>query len=291
MKGFTAAEYTAAMYGFTYGLSMYEMKQFGSETQKVEWAEGQMDQAMETELAFVENDWWAEASTANSGGASDTYLASLQTYINSGTTTATDGGALPSALAAQSIAPFVETTGTVAVTVIGGIERGAAGAAYWACGIISPSSSAALTIQELDKVYNLAVVGKEEPDLIIVHRDLFSVLQNLSTFGGSNGGQIVSDPGSARMGHRKLYYRNAEVIMDDQCPTAGFVSNTSTARNYNIFCLNTKYLSMRMADKKPVFRTVPVVEAVKVYASEWMLQFTMKGAGRHHSRHVNITAP
>lgn len=291
MTGSTAAEFKAAMYGLDYSLSRYEMKQFGSDTQKANWAQWNTQQAMERQLVFVEGDWWAPPETANSTGLSDQFVGSLQTYINSGTTTSTDGGALPPALAAQSIAPFVVATGTVALTAIGNIERAAAGAAYWAVPLLSPASSAALTIQELDKVYNLAVVGKEEPDIIIVHRDLFSVLQNLSTFGGSNGGQLTNDPGAARMGHRKLFYRNAEVIMDDRCPTAGFVSNTSTARTYNIFCLNSKFLVWRMATAKPETRLVPDAREIMRYVSSWMLQFTMWGAGRYHARHCSITAP
>lgn len=302
MTGSTAAEYIAAMYDFDYALSMYEMKQFGADTEKANWAQWNVEQAMERIFNFVEADWWTPAQKANSGGTSAQYVGSLQTYINSGTTSSTDGGALPPALAAQQIAPFVDNsavnnpdgvdqTGKSAVTVVGNIERAAAGAAYWAVPLLSPSSSQALNIQYLDQIYNLAVTGKKEPDLIILHRDLHAVLMNLSTFGGTNGGQVISDPNSARMGHRKLFYRNAEVIMDDRCPTSGYVSGTGTARNYNIFALNTEFLAWRLDKKKPVFRHVDDPRPIKRYVSDWMLQFTMKGAGRHHARHCNIAAP
>jgi len=291
MTGSRALKYTAAHYSLTYALDRYAMNQFGRETEKADWAEMNSTQAINRQLFFVEADWWAEASSTTSNGQSDQYVGSIQTYINSGTTTATDGGALPPARAEQSLAPFVVTSGSTAITNVGGLERAAAGMAYLAVPIISPSSSEALTIQVLDKGYTIACVDGEEPDLIIVPLELMGVLQNLSTFGGTNGGQLVNDPGSARMGHRRLFYRNAEIVCDDRCPKAGFLSATSTARAYNIFYLNTSKISWRLVTAKPESRLVPDVRYIYNYTSDWMLQFTMKGNGRFHGRHVNVTAP
>lgn len=291
MTGSRALKYTAAHYSLTYALDRYAMNQFGAETEKASWAEMNSMQAIKRQLFFVEADWWAAPESTTCNGQSDQYVGSLQAYINSGTATATDGGALPPARAEQSAAPFVVATGTVAITNIGGLERAAVGMAYLAASVLTPASSVALTIQELDKGYTLACVDGEEPDLIIMPLELMSVLQNLSSFGGSNGGQLVNDPGSARMGHRRLFYRNAEIICDDRCPKAGFISNTSTARTYNIFYLNTKYLTWRMVSAKPESRLVPDARYIFNYTSDWMLQFTMKGSGRYHARHISITAP
>lgn len=287
----TAAEWLAAMYRYDWYVAERDLAKFGSNTEKVKWTENHMKAAVEKVMNFLEADMWAAPENTSSAGT-EQQIASLKTLFNAGTTAATDGGALPPALASQSIAPLVDTTGSTAVTTVGNIPRAAAGAAYWCTPLLSPTSSEALNVQILSKTYSEGVAGQEHPTLIVVHRNLFDVLENLASLGGSNGGQIQRDSALADIGFDALRFRGADIVTDDYAPTAGFVSGTATARNYRIYAMNLNHLELRMREKKPDWRRVDDPRPIKRFVGTIMLGFVSDNLGRAgHAVHGNITAP
>jgi len=109
--------------------------------------------------------------------------------------------------------------------------------------------------------------------------------------GGSNGGQLQNDSKLADIGFDALRFRGADIITDDYAPTAGFVSATSTARNYRIYAINTDHLELRMREKKPNWRQYPDPRPITRFVGTVMLQFVSDNLGRVHAVHGNITAP
>jgi hypothetical protein len=291
IPGKTAADFYPTFKRMDWSLDKVELKKFGSETEMVQWAQGDVEDSMDTYMADLENEMWAAEETANSGGGSATRLGSLRTYINSAGTSATDGGANPPALAEQSVAGFVGTTGAAAVTSIGSLDRATTYGAYWTPPVRNPGSSQAFSILELSKVYSLARINGESPGLIVTTRAIWDAIQNLASLGGSNGGQLQNSSKLADIGFNAVKFLDADVVYDDRVPTAGFESGTSTAKVHNIFCINPKYIGLRMDAKKPPFRKVDDARPIVRFVGEHMLQLVMKGSGRYHSRHINVTAP
>lgn len=289
MTGYTTAEYPLSEYIIDVSWQDYDDKRAGGPVEMVRWREAHFKNAELRSFNKILADFWAVAENTLSAG-DRTQIASILTFINGGTTAATDGGAQPPAQAEQSVAPIVSASGATAVTTVGNIQRAAAGAAYWCPSLLGSSgSSTALTMLVLNDIYEAAFQEGEEPDLILFPPGLFSKLQNLLTVGGGNGGQIYSESPLAKAGFSSIRFRNADIVADRRVPTAGYVSGTSTAVNNQALCLNLKHLTLRMDGKKPKFKEVPTNMPIQEHVGQWFLALTADHLGNVHSRHFNLT--
>lgn len=290
MTGYTTAEYPLSEYIIDVSWQDYDDKRAGGEVEMVRWQEAHFKNAEKRAFNKILADFWAIEENTKSAGARD-QIASIRTFINGGTATATDGGAQPPAQAEQSEVPFTSATSVLAVTLVGGIERSAAGAAYWCPPIHlgGSTASAALTLLLLNDLYQLAYQGDEHPTLIIMPPPLFSKITNLLTVGGGNGGQMYTGSKLADAGFDAIRWRGCEIITDRRCPTSGFNYNTSTAKTNNIFCLNMNHLTMRMDGKKPKFKDVPTNKPIQEHVGQWFMALTADHLGNVHSRGINYT--
>jgi len=288
MTGYTSASFPLSEYIIDVSWQDYDDKRAGSEVEMVRWQEAHFINAEKRSFNKILNDFWANEDNAKSAGARD-QIASIKTFINGGTTAATDGGASPAAQAEQTEVPICTLSSVVAVTLVGGIERSAAGAAYWCPPIHQGGSttSAALTLLQLNDLYQLAYQGDEHPNLIIMPPALFSKIQNLLSVGGGNGGQMYTGSKLAEAGFDAIKFRGAEIVTDRRCPTTSFNSNTSTAKLNNIFCLNMNHLTMRMDGKKPKFKDVQTNKPIQEHVGQWFMALTADHLGNVHARGVN----
>lgn len=290
--GKTAAEYPASEYIVDVSVEEFDLDKFGSMTGKVDWVESQFEYAIEDFMVQLEDAFWKAPENASSAGARN-QLASIQTLINSGVAgTTTDGGALPAVNTEQTKTAVVSATGTTAIYTVGGINRNAAGAAYWCPNMFGTDvASEALTVQVLSKGYSKATVGAKHPKLIIVSSGLWDLIQYFASVGGSSGGRFYNDSKLARLGYDALGFMGAEIIHDDKCPTAGFVSGTATAKAYQVFWLNTDHITLKPKTKRPTFRRVDDPRPLRRWEGRMVIALVSNNTGRVHSRHVNITAP
>lgn len=290
MTGYTTAEYPLSEYLIDISWQDYDDKRAGGPEEMVKWREAHFKNGELRSFNKILSDLWKAPEDLNSSGAR-TQIASIQTFINGGTITATDGGADPPAQAEQSEVPFVTASGSTAVTLVGNIERSAAGAAYWCPSILGggSTSSTALTILVLNDIYEAAFQEGEEPNLILAPPSLFSKLQNLLTVGGTSGGQRYSESKLAHAGFSSIRFRNAEIVVDRRVPTGGFGSGTSTVKKTNLFCLNMDHIKLRCDGKKPKFKEVPTNKPIQEHVGQWFIALTADHLGNVHSRHINLT--
>jgi hypothetical protein len=281
MTGFTSADYVLSEYAINVSVEDYQMAQAGGPEEMVRWHEAIFKNANIRALNKIRKDFWAAPEDANSAGVR-VQVASILTFVNGGTTTATDGGADPPAQAEQSATPYVKTTGSTAVTTVGNIPRAAVGAAYW-CPPLLYTSATALTVQTLNDLYEAAFQDGEEPDIVIMPPGLFSKIQNLITVGGANGGQVFGESGSAKLGFSHVRFREAVVTVDRFCPTAGFLSGTATATNNNVYVLNLKHMKLRLSGKQPKYKDVPTTQLIEQSVGAWRLALTADHLGNVHS--------
>jgi hypothetical protein len=287
MTGYTTAEYILSEYYFNLSWQDYDMKRANGPVEMVQWQESHFINAHKRSYNKILADLWAAPENPLSAG-DRTQVASIQTFINGGTTAATDGGAQPPAQASQSATPFVMTSGATAVTTVGTIPRAAAGAAYWCPGLLNPGLTA-LTVLVLNDVYEEAFQEGDEPNYIAVPSNLFSKLQNLLTVGGSNGGQVYGESKLAKFGFSTLRFRNADIVVDRRVPTSGFLSGTTTALGAQMYCMNLNYITLRMDGKKPTFEEVSTNKPIHEEKGAWNMALTSKHLGNVHSRHLNLS--
>lgn len=287
LTGKTAANYIAAEYLIPVSVAQYDLDQQGSDTTKVELVQGEFENAMNRFTSKLNLDLWADPITANSVG-SRSALASLLAYFNAGTAASTGGG-VPDALSEQKGNRGVcnATTETLQTT-IGGIQRAAAGAAYWCTPIINASDT--LTFQIMSKIYSLGVRNNDHVDLIVLHRDSFDKLMALVTVGGGNGGQFFQSSKLADAGFDAIRFRGADIVMDDSVPTTCYLNGASTQYGYNILAMNTSQMKLRAKSMKPDMQPHDDQRPLKVWTGRWLGQITSKNLGRAGGvRHVNIT--
>lgn len=290
MTGYTTANYDLSEYIIDVSWQDYDDDRAGSPTEMVKWREAHFRNAELRAFNKILSDFWKKPEDTKSAGCRE-QIASIRTFINGGTSTATDGGADPPAQAEQSVSPVVSATSASAITLVGGIERSAAGAAYWCPPILlgDSTASAALTIALLNDLYEAAFQEGEEPDIIICPPGLFSKLTSLLTVGGTSGGQHYT--GSvANAGFSTIRYRNADIVVDRRCPTTGYVEDSTTAKKNHMFCLNTNHLLLRMKSRKPQFKEVISNKPIQEHVGTWKLALTSDHLGNVHSLGVNYTA-
>lgn len=289
MTGYTTAEYPLSEYIIDVSWQDYDDKRAGGEVEMVRWREAHFRNAVLRAFNTILSHLWTAPENSLSAG-DRTQIASIRTFINGGTTTATDGGANPPAQAEQSATPLCAATTQTAVTLVGNIQRSAAGAAYWCPSLLGASgTSVALTVLVLNDLYEAAFQEGEEPNLIMLPPGLFSKLQNLLTVGGTNGGQVYGESRLAKVGFSSLRFRNAEIVVDRRVPTSGYYSGGSSLAQNHAFCLNMKHIKMRMDGKKPKFKDVPTNKPIQEHVGQWFIALTADHLGNVHSLRGDLT--
>lgn len=286
MTGVTSASYTAAEYVIPVSVAQYDMDQQGSDTQKVDLVQSTMENALARFTSKLNADVWAPEENVGSAGTRS-QMASIRTFFNAGKGATTGGGtpqALPGQVGNQAVASVANVN---PVTVVGGIERNATGAAYFCTPLITAADT--LTMQVLSKIYSLTVRNSDHADLIIVHRDSMDKIQSLLTVGGGNGGQMFTNSKLADAGFEAVRYRGADIIASDEVPTSCFLNNSATAYGYNIFAINSNYLKLRAKSLKPEMLPHDDQRPIKVWTGRFVGQLTSSHLGRVHARHVNVT--
>lgn len=285
---FTSASYIPCEKLIPISVQQYDLDAQGSNTSKINLMESIMKSNM---AAFMENlnaDLWAAEESAGSAGTRAT-LASIKTLINAGGSSTTDGGATPSALAEQVGSRAVTAASTqTPIYTVGGINRNAAGAAYWCTPVINTSQ--ALSIQTLSSLVSIATRGSDTPDLIILHRTMYDKLMGILTSNvGGGGGQMYTQSKLAEAGFEAIKFRNCDVIFCDQVPSVSYLNGSSTSYGYNAFCLNTDYIKLRALSMKPQVDEFPTPRAIRTWRGRWVGQITSGHLGRVHSRAVNFS--
>ena len=289
MTGYTSAKYALSQYAINVSWEDYEDVQATGEVEMVKWRAAHFENAIERSNNRILDDLWKAPEDANSAGIRE-QLASIRTFVNAGTTTATDGGASPAAQASQSKTPVCSASSSTAITLVGKIERSAAGAAYWCPGKLgTDGTSVALTVLELNDLYEEAFQAGEEPDLILMPSGLFSKITNLMTVGGGNGGQMYGESRLGKLGFSAIRFRNADIVVDRRVPASGFFAGGTTAANNHMYCLNMKHFKWRARSKKPVFKDVPSNKLIQEQLGAWYCCLTADHLGNVHSFRADLT--
>lgn len=288
--GREAANYKLAHYHMDVSVDEYDLKLAGGPSEQVRWRESTFQKNLKTAFNQMMNAIWENEHVAGTGGDTRGRLGSLKTYLNAGVSGTTTDGGEGIAIPQQLVTAATSVSGSTAVYTVGGIPRNASGAAHWCTPLLGIDTSAEnLNLQVLSKIYSLTRCGTDHATLIIMHRDSFDRIQGLLTHMGSNGGQIFQNGSKlANMGFEALQWQGAEIITDDQVPTSGFVSGTSTSKGYQIFAINMNYLQLMMASKKPESTQYQSARPLEQYKWDWYLQLVGTHLGRVHARHVNI---
>lgn len=286
--GFSSLEYVRCEKEIDISVPLYMLEAQGPDTEKMDIVQGVTEKNM---IVFQENlnaNFWGIPEGTLSAGAR-TRLASIRTFINGGNASTTDGSATPAALTEQTgLRAVVSATGATAVYTVGNVNRATAGAAYHTPSVFLTSDT--MGIKVLSKPYSQATVGVDRPNLIVCHPNTFDSILGFATFAGASGGQFFE--GESRMadlGFQAIKFRGADIVADHNCPTAGFLSTTTTALNYQIFYINTKYLRLRYSSMKPDVRMVYDARPIKRWRARWTGQLTARNLGRRHALHANIT--
>jgi hypothetical protein len=287
MTGFTGAEFVPAEYIIPISVEEYDLDQQASESQKIDWAQGVVQNGIERMLVKLETDLWAAEETSGSNGSARDRVGSIRTYFNGGTAATATQSVEPAELAQQlGNKGVVSVSSAALITSVGGIERAATGGGYWCTSILNTSQ--AVGVQAFSNLLSLTAAGGKRADLIITHRDIFDKLMNLATIGGSNGGQFMGSSKLGELGFDALRFRSADIITDDRVPTVVYLNGTTTAYGYNAFAINTNYLKLRAKSMKPHLRPVNDPRPLKVWTGRWVGQLTSGHLGRVHARHVNL---
>lgn len=287
MTGQSAANYILSEYLIPVSVPMYDLKQQGSETTKVDLIQGVFENAIARFTSKLAVDLWADPITAASIGSRSSLMSLLALY-NAGTA-ATTGGGTPDAVAEQiGNRGVCNAASETLQTTIGGIQRAATGAAYWCTPIINAADT--FTMQVLSSIYSRATRNKDVPDFGVTTSAIYDKIQALATTQGGNGGRFFSSSKLADLGYDAVRWRNMEIVFDDYTPLISYLNGSATAYNDNFLAINTKKLKLRQTASKPTFRRVDDPRPLMVWTGSWYGQITCKNPGRAgNCRHVNLT--
>lgn len=270
--GFTAYEWTPAMFAMNMGIEIYDIEAQDSETTLIDLYESRAEASFDTWDEFYQASIWALEATAGSGGASRTALCSIRTLFNGGGTSSTAGG-VPDAKATQKVA----AVGTTPLTLVGNVERNGIGGYYECVNLITAATNPSVTF--LSRLYNMCVRNGEAPDLIILPEILYSYFDAQLA-----ANQRYGESELAKIGFEAFRFKKAEVVMDDGCP--------QSANANQIFVINTKYLHLRYNTMKPKFvRKDFPNKTLQNWQGTHILQLCSDYLGRTHARASSVNDP
>ena len=281
----TGAAYTVAEKLLPIAIQEYDLIAQGSDTEKISLIESVMKMSIAKFNEQLNADIWAAPETVGAQGTRGSLL-SLQVLLNGGGALTTDLANPPAIPGQFGSTAVVSTTGANPNFVVGGINRNAAGAAYWCTPTIIAPQLVSITV--LSNMISLASRGSDSPDLMIHHRDQYDKIMGLLVNGGTGGGQIYSQSKLADAGFNAVRFRGCDIVFDDRVPKTGFLNNSATALGYNAFAINTDYLHLRAVSMKPDIKEFPDPRALRIWSGYWSGQLTSGNAGRVHCRHANI---
>lgn len=277
MTGITSSLWDVAEYFMPISAPVRELKLQGSETKKLDYINSVMEIAMDRFMDRLRQDMWAAEGNPGSAGT-DSQLASIRTLFNKGGSNTT--GTIPPlplpAQLSQSDPTWGNAAGTNPVFVVGGINRNAAGNAYFCIPLKNPNTAQTFNADAINEIITLATRGADRPDLLILERNHYNaamnILQKQIQFGQSK---------LAEYGFDAFRWRNCDVIWDDDVPTA--------APGINMFAINTKSLKLCVDSLEPdVQQSEDPERSLKVWKANWFGQLIMtkmgRGAGARHAR-------
>lgn len=292
MTGITSLKYTAAEYLMPISAPIRELKLQGSLTKKVDYLQSVMELAMDRFMDKLRQDVWAAEHNADSAGSA-TQLASLRTILNKGGTSATSPYS-PKALAAQVSADVnslgwdadihgvaAAESGQTAVYSIGGINRNAAGNAYFCVPVFRPGTTATgLSRFAVNKLITAGTRNSDRSDYGILHSGHYDAL-----LGILQSQRQLQDSKLSEYGFDAFTWRGVDFVFDDDVPTA--------APGYNMFILNTKALKLVCDTMEPdVEQSEDSERPLKVWKASWFGQLCPTKLGRGlGARYANMSAP
>ena len=295
MTGFTWAQWPLSEYIIPVAWENYQAKQAGGATEMVNWIEAILDQGHDIAMNKMMDDLWVGPENANAVGIRSQIM-SLPMALNGGGSTSTDGGASPKAQASQvGQTPYTLTSGSTAVTTVGGLPRAATGAAYWSTPLVNGmpygnTGSTPTTTRVLNASYKQALQdGNQHPNLIIAPDQIEDSLQGLAQFAGTNGGTQFKPGGTLDLGYDYLQFRRARMIFDRRCPTAAFLSGGSTSVGNIVYFIDVDKFRFLMDGRKPTFKEVVDATPTKKQFGEWNVALTAKHLGNTHCVTMNLT--
>lgn len=289
MDGATALDFTASEYLIPVSITEYDMRGNNTLTQKANWAEGVMKTAFEKVWAKLNADLWADPYAAAAIGSRGQIMSILH-FMNGGTSATVTAAATPAEHAEQLGARcyvLISNTASTAQTTIGGINRALTAGGY-ICPVVRTTSET-FTVQVLSGVKTAASVNGKKPNFCVVPPALYDKLMSLYTLGGTNGGQFGTDSVLGKYGYEALRWGLMDVVPSDLCPTAAYVSGTTTAVGNQAFLLNTEYIQLNMDQKDLQVTEVPDLRPIKGWKAVWRGGL-IGTPGRMHARHANLTA-
>lgn len=290
--GISNLQFTPAQFLMNIAVADYDLNAQGSETRRVNYMDTIMEISKTKWVESLNSMLWASESTAGSNGSSRSRLGSLRTYINSGGSSTTDGGATPSrsytdfgeAAASGGVGGWLSTvapTGTT-LTTIGNVERNGVGGAYFCSNTVTTAKSASVAL--LNKMITYCTRGGDRPDTILMNSTLYpyylGIIQSqqrteLKTYGKFEG----------------FTWNGVDVLYDDTVPVGTANSYDGTASQ--IFVLNTDQISLYYDTMQPQFKPLPDINrpTLNTYTSQQTIQLVIKHPGRLQGRYSNITNP
>jgi hypothetical protein len=287
MTGITSALYDWAEYTMPISVPERELKAQGSMTKKLGYMESVMDIGMDRFMDKLRQDVMAAENDPLSIGTTER-LASLRTFFNKGGA-ATTGPTLPLPLASQLSASdalwgnAAAPTATTAQYVIGGINRNAAGNAYFCVPVKNPTTAQALDRTAVNQMITLGTRNSDKPDMLLVTQGHYDVLMGIL----QQQRQIL-DSKLTDYGFDAFQWRGCDVFWDDDIP----IFNPGT-NGYNMFAINSKALKLVSATEEPevVQGAVDTERSIKTWRAQWFGQLVMTKMGRGAgARHANLLA-
>ncbi len=278
--GFSALTYIPAFFAMNIAIDKYDEAAQGPGTTIVKYLETKMAYAMDTFMEFYQQSLWATPATVGATGNSKLAMCSIRALVNGGGTSTT-GGANPAPKPAQLIAA-VEAN---APTLVAGIERNQAGAAYECSNIFNPTNPATPSVQLLATLYNACVLNSLAPDLCIMPEALYgyydAVVAAQQRYTGASE--------LAKVGFESFKFKQADVVFDDNCPSD---ANQGTTNQNQMFMLSTEHFYFRYDTLKPKFERADYPGlTLKNYMGTHMVQITSDHLGRRQARHAKVALP
>lgn len=278
--GLTSSLWEWAEYAMPISVPLRELKLQGSLTKKVDYMASIMEISMDSFADKLRQHMFAPENDPLSAGAS-TRLASFRTLFNKGGS-ATTGPYSPFPRPAQ-LSQSDATWGNAAVTsgtpvyTVGGINRNAAGNAYFCVPVKNPSVAESFGKTAINNLITLATRQNDKPDLGILYSNHYDVLMGIL-----QQQRLISDSKMTDAGFESFSWRGVDFIFDDDVPLA--------APGINAWIVNTKALELHVDTMEPEVKEKDSPDQlIKSWIAMWYGQLVMKNMGRGSgARHANL---
>lgn len=277
MGGYSGFNYVPAMFNYKFGIEIYDEAAQGSETEKINYKERDLKQAVQQIYAGYQSQLWAAEGNAGSNGTSRSSLCSWRVLLNGGGSSSSAGG-IEDAKPQQKVA----AVGTTPLTNLAGVERNGPGGWYEVPNMYTTAES--FSIATLGRMHIATTHDNQAANYCMVPEKVYNFIDQ-DAYGKQRGS--FGDSELAKLGYQALRWKNMEIVIDDGVPS---IDKGST---YNeIYMVNLDFVEWRYSNSFiPNFKEIPNVgqNALQEYQT-WMIgQLCMADTGRDHATHRAIT--